>query len=277
MNLKSVMTARRLGEITLHMLRRFGAHHCMTSAASLSFTSLLAIVPLAAIGFAILSAFPVFAGAGDMLTEFILENFTPNANAAIQETFRTFVSNADNLTGVGILFLIFTSLTLLYEVEITFSQIWQVPEKRTLMARMMIFWTFMSLGPILLGLGLSVSAPYFASALTGNGAAAQSIGVLAYLLPVTLEIIAFSLLYMALPNVPVRLSHAIFGGVLAGLLFEAAKFGFGVYIRNFAAYDAIYGAVSALPVFLIWMYLSWAVILFGGVVTSELPKLKAQP
>jgi membrane protein len=142
------------------------------------------------------------------------------------------------------------------------------------MARITIFWTVMSLGPILIGLGLSVTAPYFAGVLTGDGAAAQSIGLLAYLLPITLEIAGFGLLYMALPNVQVAFRHAAIGGVIAGLLFEVLKFGFGVYIRNFAAYDAIYGALSALPVFLIWTYLSWAVILFGGVVTAELPKLR---
>ncbi len=274
MNNAFIAMARRSGFYAAHMLRSFIAHHCLTSAASLSFTSLLAIVPLAAIGIAILSAFPVFAGVGDMLTGFVLKNFTPDANAAIQDTFRALVSNAGNLTGIGILFLIFTSAMLLYEVEITFSEIWQVQEKRTLMARMTIFWTFMSLGPILLGLGLSATAPWFASVLTGDGAAAQSIGLLAHLLPVTLEIAGFSLLYMALPNVPVRFRDAVIGGVIAGLLFEALKFGFGVYIQNFAAYDAIYGALSALPVFLIWTYLCWAVILFGGVVTAELPKIR---
>ncbi len=274
MNNDLIAVARRSGFTALHMLRSFIAHHCLTYAASLSFTALLAIVPLAAIGIAILSAFPVFAGAGEMLTEFVLRNFTPDANAAIQETFRSLVTNADNLTGVGILFLIFTSFMLLYEVEITFGQIWQVQEKRTLMSRLTVFWTVMSLGPILLGLGLSVSAPWFASVLTGDGAAAQSIGLLAYLLPVTLEITGFGLLYMALPNVPVRFHHAATGGVIAGLLFEALKFGFGIYIQNFAAYDAIYGALSALPVFLIWTYLSWAVILFGAVVAAELPKIR---
>ncbi len=274
MNNELVTMARRFARDALHMLRRFIAHHCLTSAASLSFTSLLAIVPLAAIGIAILSAFPVFAGIGDMLTGFVLRNFTPDANAAIQDTFRSLVTNAGNLTGVGILFLIFTSTMLLYEVEITFNEIWQVQEKRTLMARITIFWTVMSLGPILIGLGLSVTAPYFAGVLTGDGAAAQSIGLLAYLLPITLEIAGFGLLYMALPNVQVAFRHAAIGGVIAGLLFEVLKYGFGVYIRNFAAYDAIYGALSALPVFLIWTYLSWAVILFGGVVTAELPKLR---
>ena len=274
MNNELIIMARRFARDALHMLRRFIAHHCLTSAASLSFTSLLAIVPLAAIGIAILSAFPVFAGIGDMLTGFVLRNFTPDANAAIQDTFRSLVTNAGNLTGVGILFLIFTSTMLLYEVEITFNEIWQVQEKRTLMARITIFWTVMSLGPILIGLGLSVTAPYFAGVLTGDGAAAQSIGLLAYLLPITLEIAGFGLLYMALPNVQVAFRHAAIGGVIAGLLFEVLKYGFGVYIRNFAAYDAIYGALSALPVFLIWTYLSWAVILFGGVVTAELPKLR---
>ncbi|MEQ1890064.1 MAG: YihY family inner membrane protein [Alphaproteobacteria bacterium] len=267
--------AQRFGFYASHMLRSFIAHHCLTSAASLSFTSLLAIVPFAAIALGILTAFPVFDGVGDMLTVFVLNNFTPNANTAILETFRTLVTNADNLTGFGVLFLIFTSAMLLYEVETTFSDIWQAPEKRTLMSRLMIFWTVMSLGPILLGLGLSVSAPWFANVLTGDGAAAQSIGLLAYLLPLALEITGFGLLYLALPNVPVGFHHAAIGGVIAGLLFETLKFGFGIYIRNFAAYDAIYGALSALPVFLIWTYLSWAVILFGGVVTAELPKLRA--
>lgn len=267
-----IAVLRRFGADALHMLRSFITHHCLTYAASLSFTALLAIVPLAAISIAILSAFPVFAGIGDTLTGFVLRNFTPDANAAIQETFSSFVVNADNLTGVGILFLIITSIMLLYEVETTFNEIWQVQQRRRLMARMTVFWTVMSLGPILLGLGLSVSAPYFTSILTGNGAAAQSIGLLIYLLPVTLEIAAFSLLYVALPNVTVAFRHAIMGGVIAGLLFEVLKFGFAIYIRNFAAYDAIYGALSALPVFLIWTYLSWAVILFGAVVTAELPK-----
>jgi membrane protein len=265
--------ARRFGQIAQHMLHRFNAHHCLTSAASLSFTSLLAIVPLAAIGFGVLAAFPAFSGADDTITDFVLKNFTPGANAAIQESFRDFVRNADSLTGAGILFLIITSALLLYEIELTFNHIWQVQKQRTLMARITIFWTVMSLGPILLGLGLSISMPYFASLLTVGGAAAMSINLMAYLLPLALEITVFSFLYMALPNVTVPVRHALTGGIIAGLLFEALKFGFGVYIRNFAAYDAIYGALSALPVFLIWTYLSWAVILFGGVVTAELPKL----
>lgn len=273
MNINIIVMAQRFGDIARHMLRRFNAYHCLTSAGSLSFTALLAIVPLAAIGFAILAAFPAFGGADAAITDFVLKYFTPGANAAIQESFRDFVRNADSLTGAGILFLIITSALLLYEIEVTFNQIWQVQKQRTLMARITIFWTVMSLGPILLGLGLSVSVPYFASVLTGGGAAARSISLLAYLLPLTMEITVFSFLYMALPNVTVPVRHALIGGIVAGLLFEALKFGFGVYIRNFAAYDAIYGALSALPVFLIWTYLSWAVILFGGVVTAELPKL----
>lgn len=274
----SIALARRFGFYAIHILRQFTDHHCLTRAASLSFTTLLAIVPFAAIALAILTAFPVFAGVGETLTAFILTNFTPDANAAIQETFRTFVSNAENLSGAGILFLIGTAAVLMYEIEATFNHIWQTQERRTLTARLTVFWTVMSLGPILLGLGLSASAPLFASTITEPGPAAQSISLVVYLLPVTLEIAGFSLLYMALPNTPVKLRHALTGGIIAGLLFEALKFGFGVYIRNFTAYDAIYGALSALPVFLIWTYLSWAVILFGGVITAEIPRLRgAQP
>lgn len=266
--------AHALAAMAAHMARVFVQHNCLTSAGALSFTSLLAIVPLAAVGLAILAAFPAFAGVGDMVTGFVLKNFTPDANAAFQQSFATFVANADSLTGFGILFLIFTSAMLLYEIEITFNHIWQAPERRTLMARLTIFWTVMSLGPILLGIGLSFSVPLFAYAVSADGAAVQSIGAVVQSLPIVLEIIGFSLLYIALPNLPVRVSHALLGGVIAGALFEALKLGFAIYIRNFAAYDAIYGALSALPVFLIWTYLSWAVILFGAVVAAELPKIR---
>lgn len=266
-----IAQAGKLCRLGAHMLRSFMAHHCLTSAAALSFTSLLAIVPLATIGLAVLTAFPGFAGVGDAMTGFVLKNFTPDANAALQQTFRTLVSNANHLTGFGVVFLIFTSGLLLFEVESAFSEIWGAREKRPLAARLMIFWTIMTLGPILMGVAFSVSAAYFTRILTGEGVAAQSASLLELLAPVTLEFAGFALVYKVLPNAPVALRHALAGGATATLLFEILQAGFGVYIRNFAAYDAIYGALSALPVFLIWTYLSWAVILFGGVITAELP------
>ena len=269
-----VQRFEHLGRTAGHLLRQFNELHCLTSAAALSFTTLLAIVPLAAIGLAVLAAFPVFTDAGGLLTEFVLRNFTPDASGVIQKAFNTLVRNANNITGFGILFLILTSFMLLYEVETEFSQIWQAQEKRTLMARMTVFWTAMSLGPVIIGLGLTVSAPFFAYLPSGDGTAAQSVGLLVYLLPLALEITGFGLLYLALPNVQVRFGHAAIGGVIAALLFEMLKFGFGIYIRNFSAYNAIYGALSALPVFLIWTYLSWAVILLGGVVAAEMPNLE---
>lgn len=268
---KLIIFSRRLYGLGEHMLRSFMAHSCLTNAAALSFTSLLAIVPLAAIGLAILTAFPGFAGVGDAMTGFVLNNFTPDANTAIQQTFRTLVSNANHLTGFGVVFLIFTSGLLLFEVEAAFSEIWGENEKRPLTTRLMTFWTLMTLGPVLIGVAFSVSTSYFTGLLTGKGVAAQSASLLEQLLPVTLELIGFTLVYKLLPCSVVSLRHALLGGAIATLLFELLHVGFGVYIRNFAAYDAIYGALSALPVFLIWTYLSWAVILFGGVVTAELP------
>lgn len=277
MRVELLARAQQLIALTAHILRSFTAHHCLTNAAALSFTSLLAMVPLAAISLALLSAFPIFANVGDRITAFVLKNFTPDANAAIQTSFHNFVSNADNLTGFGILFMIFTSTMLLHEIEVTFNQIWQVQERRSLMSRLTIFWTAMTLGPVLIGLFLAMAAPIFASFMTGDSARMHSMDYVARLVPWLLEVISFSLLYMALPNAPVPFRHALIGGVVAGLLFEALKLAFGIFIRNFATYDAIYGALSALPVFLIWTYLSWAVILLGGVVTAEIAKLPATP
>ncbi len=242
------------------VLRQFTSKHCLMAAGSLSFATLLALVPFAAIGLAVFAFFPAFAQTGQIVSQFIFTSFAPHIGEGVLVYFGQFLANAQQLAAPGVIILIITAMMLLFEIESIFDSIWEVHTKRPWMARLMAFWMLPTLGPLLLGIGLSVI-----QYLVGDEISAS-------VLPVMLEIAGFTLLYYALPQPAVNLRHAAIGGFIAGLMFEAAKAGFGFYIQNFNSYEAIYGALSALPVFLIWLYVSWAVALFGAVVTAELPK-----
>lgn len=241
----------------------------MESAAALSYTSLLALVPLCAIGFAIFAAFPAFDNMQQLVMRFVFSNFAPHASDTVGQYLETFLSNVGKLTGAGTVFLIVTAIMLLSVIEGTFNQIWRVRRPRPLIIRLMAFWTVLTLGPVLLGLSLSVSSFILAQTLTNGGE--SGIGALTRFIPLLLQSIGFTLLYLILPNTRVRWTHALSGGVVAAALFECLKLGFGIYIANFGAYQTIYGALSTLPVFLIWMYLSWAVILSGAIIAAAIP------
>ncbi len=259
------VTLIQVGRFAQSVTHRFTQKRCLMAAGALSFTSLLALVPLAAMGLALFSFFPAFAQTGQMLTHFILSSFAPHIGEGAVVYFGQFLTNAQKLAAPGIIILIITAMMLWIEIEAVFDDIWDINARRRVMTRLMAFWILPTLGPLLLGIGLSVVQHLASEEVSAN------------LLPVLLEIAGFSLLYYALPQPRVNPWHAMIGGVTAGLMFEAAKAGFGFYVKNFSAYEAIYGALSALPVFLIWMYVSWAVALFGAVVTAELPKWKAGP
>ncbi|HBF98448.1 MAG TPA: virulence factor BrkB family protein [Alphaproteobacteria bacterium] len=263
------MRARIALDMVRYVGQRFKEHRCMESAAALSYTSLLALVPLCAIGFAIFAAFPAFDNMQELVMRFVFSNFAPHASDTVGQYLETFLANVGKLTGAGTVFLVITAIMLLSVIESTFNQIWRVRRPRPLVIRLMAFWTVLTLGPVLLGLSLSVSS--FILAQTLNNGDGSSIGALTRFIPLLLQAIGFSLLYLILPNTHVRWTHALTGGVVAAFLFECLKFGFGIYISNFGAYQTIYGALSTLPVFLIWMYLSWAVVLSGAIISAAIP------
>lgn len=258
---------RRLAVYCTHVFRRFSENRCLMAAGALSFTSLLALVPLAAIGLALFSLFPAFSEIGQLASQFIIKTLAPQISDQAVVYFSQFLANAQRLAAPGFIILIATAIGLWFEIEAILDEIWNVRTKRPLMRRLMSLWMLLLpvLGPLLLGIILSILGRLLESSM------------IATFLPVVLEITGFSLLYFLLPRVSVRLAHAAIGGVIAGLLFETVKIGFGVYVTNFNSYETIYGALSALPMFLIWMYVSWVVALFGAVVTAELPKWKEGP
>jgi len=255
------------------VLARFGRDQCMRIAAALSYTSLLALVPLGAIAFAILRAFPVFDNIQDQIKSLLFENFLPESVEGAQVYFDQFVGAAGGMTAVGIVGLAVTAIMLLSTIEAALNSIFHVKAKRPLVPRLMMFWAVMTLGPLLLGGSLSLATYLYAlTEWTGAGSIPGLGGVMARLLPSILAMFAFTVFYAIVPYRSVKTMHALIGGISAGVLFGLLRKLFALYISAFPAYQTIYGALAAVPIFLIWMYLSWAVVLIGAEIAASLPE-----
>ena len=242
------------------------------TAASLTYTSLLAIVPLLALGITILTAFPAFASVSINLKNFLLQNMMPETASKLMQTYvPQFSQNAGKLTAIGTLALAVTSLMLMQTIEHALNNIWHVRHQRALVQRFLIYWVLLTLGPLLMGASLYLTSYLSRFALNID----QSIGGLHLLglklTPILLTVTALSLLYSTVPNRYVPASHAWLGGLIGGLCFEGMKTLFSHYISHFSTYTVIYGPFAALPLFLLWIYLSWMTVLFGATLTATLP------
>jgi len=252
---------RRLAAFWRYFWHRFGESHCTHSAAALSYTTLLALVPLLALALAIFTAFPAFHEISDKLLDALFEQLVPAARETIQNYVYTFADKAKKLTGPGIVFLIVTALMLMVTIEKSLNEIWRAPPYRALHRRLLVYWSVLTLGPLLLGAAVAVTSKLIARAHWGG--AGPTFGLLK-LLPFLFETVAFTLLYLVVPNARVKVQLAAIGGALSAALFELAKAGFTAYITHFPTYEAIYGALAAVPIFLVWLYLSWMVTLVGA-------------
>ncbi len=267
---------RELRSFLLFVLQRFSADRCLRMAASLSYTSLLAVVPLTAIAFSMLAAFPVFEGIRGEFQNALFSNFLPQSAAAMREYFDQFVSNTARLTAVGIIGLAATAVLLLGTIEADLNAIFRVARPRAVVPRLLVFWALITLGPLLLGASFSLSTYFFAlTRWAGVDGAGGSLVEFTQLLPTFMVIVALTFCYMIVPNRRVRLVNAIVGGIVAGLLFALLRKGFGIYVARFPTYQTIYGAVSVVPIFLVWMYLSWAVVLLGAILTAAMGEWRA--
>lgn len=266
------LSGRRLAAFASYVWARFNDDQCLRIAASLSYTTMLSLVPLTAIAFAIFSAFPVFGELQREIQGFVFANFLPSAIDDVQQHLDGFVGKARGLTALGVVGLAVTAMLLLSTIESAMNAIFRVSRPRPLMPRLLVFWAILTVGPVLLGASFSLSTYVYAlGEETGLGVLAGPVGPLTRVAPTVLAMAAFAVFYAIIPNRPVRFRHAVVGGVLAGLVFAGLRHGFALYVTAFPAYQTLYGALSAVPMFLIWMYLSWSVVLAGAVVTAALP------
>ncbi|MDY6993496.1 MAG: virulence factor BrkB family protein [Pseudomonadota bacterium] len=254
-----------------HVTYRFINDRCLQTAAALTYTSLLSLVPLLTVGFSILSAFPVFKSLGEDVQDFIFTNFVPASQEMIQNYLLRFAEQASQLTTMGIIFLLVTALLLMKTIDEALNDIWEVSERREGISVFIVYWAVLSLGPLLIGISLAVTSYVVSLPLISDVAQNPTVAQLRLLImPFLLTTVAFTLIYVVIPNRPVRLRHSFIGGLLAALLFEIAKKAFAFYVTQFATYELVYGTLAAIPIFLLWIYVSWLIILLGAEVTRSL-------
>ena len=274
--LQLVFRAGRIGRFAVYTAKRFAADGCPLKAAGLGYVSLLSIVPLLAIALGVLSAFPAFEAVREDIQALIFSNLLPETGAAADAQLRFFIDNASKATGPGVLAFAVTAVMLLNNINGALNEIWRVPDPRPLALRFLVYWALLSLGPLLLGSSVSLSSYAFAMVeYAGFEAYTGSLIGLSRLISIALATLGFALIYFVVPNRAVRLGHAFFGGLVAAVLFEVLKAFFGAYVRGFTSYQTIYGAMAAVPVFLIWMYLAWIVVLIGAEIAAALPEWRA--
>jgi membrane protein len=271
--------AKTTGAFSNYALWRFIGDGCLAGAGALSYTTLVSLVPLTAIVTAVFSGFPIFDGAREQFLGLLTHYFIPEIGEEAAYWFRYFASIAAQTTAVGIVALAVSAILLLVTIEEQMHAIWRVRTARPWMQRVLSYWALLTLGPLLLGLSLSLSGylDSFARSAGFDAAAIEQVTAswfhrVALVVPFVLETIACTLLYTLIPNCTVRWREGLIGGVVAAVAIELLKIGFALYIAGFSSYRTVYGAIAAIPIFLLWMYISWAAVLLGAVVAAALPQ-----
>jgi membrane protein len=271
---------RNVGHFAVFAIRRFYSERMNNAAASLTYSTLLAIVPLLVIAFAILSSFPAFDAVKERMQALFFDAVVPEAGAAVTDYLSNFTRNASNLTAVGVIALAVTALLLLSTIEDTLNRIWHVERSRPILVRFLIFWAILTLGPLLIGASFTLTSdlvsfasrtaiPGFSS--SGGLMKLQDSWLFSSLLSIAINIFGFTALFVLVPARRVSIWHAAIGASFAAVAFEILSWGFNSFLTSGSSYETIYGAVAAVPVFLIWIYTSWMVIILGAVIAATIP------
>ena len=263
---------RLLGAYLAHVAKHYYAVRCRTIAASLSYTSLLALVPLVAIIFAVLAAVPALEGFRIEIQTFMFSNLMPESSGTFFEYFDGFIANAGKMTGFGIIGLVITAMMLLNTIFTAINLIFQVEKPRPIYLKIAAYLGVLIAGPLLLAASFSLATYIMAmTKALGVDAFTGLLGRLTRFVPALILILGFSTFYKVVPNRKVEWRDAFAGGLMAGLLFAGLRWLFSIYLIYFPTYQTIYGALSAVPVFLVWMFLSWSVVLGGAVIAASGP------
>lgn len=253
-----------------YLTSRFVRDGCRESAAALTYITLFALVPLLTLMYATFSMVPAFQELGTDVQELIFSNFLPESGAEIQKYLTQFSAQARKLSAVGAVILIVTSYMMLKNIETTFNKIWGTAGGRSGLASFLLYWAVLSLGPVLVGLGLSMHAyllsyQWLVDELGKLGVVAVILGIL----PLLFNWVAATLLFVAVPNCKVRVRYALVGGLFTALLFEVLKVGFGLLVEK-SSYQTVYGAFALVPLFLLWIYMVWTLLLAGAELVRSL-------
>jgi membrane protein len=266
------------GTFSLYALHRFNRDGCFAASGALSYTTLVSLVPLGVIVLGILSVFPNFAPVRQELLGLIFRNFVPAISEQAAWWFEYLAGSAAQATAIGVVGIAGTGILLLVTVEDQLNALWRVTTRRPWGQRVLAYWTLMTLGPLLVGMSLTLST-YLDTAARHAGIDPEAIyqfasgwpHLLARFVPFVLELVACTLLYCIIPNCAVRWRDGLVGAAVAAGTIEILKIGFVFYIGSMSSYQTVYGALATIPIFLLWMYVSWMAVLLGAVVAANLP------
>ena len=254
--------------------RRFREDRLGLTASSLTFTTLIALVPLVTVMLAIFSAFPMFAGFQLALEHYFVQNLVPEAIAQpVLQAITQFAVKAGQLGTAGFAALLVTALALVMTIDRTLNGIWRVRRRRPIAQRVLVYWAALTLGPLLIGVSLTLTT----YALTDTTRFARSMSRMAELGLEATEFLIFAFgvaaFFRYVPNTFVRWRHAIAGGIFVAIGLNLAKRGLAWWVSSMGSYSAVYGAFSAVPIFLLWVYTAWVIVLLGAVIAAYAPSL----
>jgi membrane protein len=256
------------------LAERFREDRLGLTASSLTFTTTIALVPLVTVMLAVFTAFPMFGKLQGALQTWLVQSLVPDTIARSVLGYVTqFAGKANKLGVAGLAALLVSALALVLTIDRTLNNIWRVRRPRPLAHRVLIYWAVMTLGPLLLAGSLSLTSyAMFASRVLLKGVPG-SWQFLLDLLEFALVAMFLAALYRFVPNAPVKVRHAIAGGLLGSLGIEIAKRLLAWYLGLVPTYSVVYGAFATVPILLVWIYVVWTVILFGAVLTAYMPSL----
>jgi UPF0761 membrane protein NT05HA_1801 len=254
--------------------QRFNQNKLTQAAGYLTYSTMLAIVPLIMVVFSIFSAFPVFNEVTGALKEFIFTNFAPSASDMVGQYIDEFVNNSKKMSAVGIISLIVVALMLINSIDRTLNSIWHDTETRPIFTSFAIYWLILTLGPLLVGVSIAAST-YVKRMFESASNFSFGLKLLSFV-PFLSTWFIFTLIYMVVPNKKVSIKHSAAGALIAAVFFTLGKQAFTWYIVTFPSYQLIYGAMATLPIMLLWIQLSWTVVLLGAQLAAVLAEVRSK-
>ena len=266
------MWMKRIVGFCYFVAKRFMSDDCAYRASALTFTSLLAIVPLMSVSLTIFSALPPFKHLIVPIQNFIFAHFIPETGAVLQKYLQGFALQAQRLSFTGLTILFVTTLLTLFTVERTMNVIWRVEVRRRGVRAFLLYWAVLSLGPLLLGLSVAASSYILSLPFLTGTMAHLNINThwLLSCVSFSLSVLAFSFFYLVIPNCKVPIRYGLCGAIFSSVLFELAKFVFAFYLKRFHTYALLYGAFASIPLFFLWVYWVWLIVFLGAEVTYAL-------